>query len=676
MQPRWSVKWARALWLRDHPEGDRADAETQKPWDVEYKVYIESNQPIPTSTIRVAVVFRKGRKPLLVHLSLSKPVDVDADTDIDTDTFRQRTTEEIQEVLQVRQPEEIITLEFYTSPEFSSPWAAFGPSPQISSSLIEEDGLKKLFFWVTQCVLGHKNCQECSWYFDSLRWDRGWTHRLGRLLWKKSANDILHAGLPVRLVRIIWKRLPDQPKLVLVETAKLRERIRYTAVSHVWAYTTPHRVTQATYKSYQRKIPWSEMSLSLRQAIFLSKGLGLEYLWIDSLCIIQDSTSDKQGELPRMSLIYENADIVLAIHGPNLGLERANTKPLHDPFHLDNAPVHVRVKIDHQNLFRVPQETSSWFGRAWCMQERIFASRIIHFGGAYEEAFFECNTEVHCECGQLEDDIGGTEEKHTLKEDVIEALRRAEAIDPHLIPTTVKNALWNTYVLACEDYTARGITFSKDTLLAVSSLMNRFSPYLGEYYGGLWQHRLLLSLQWETSDTLRSHRHDTYVAPSFSWASRSGAVVWYFDAEDCFAPETHHFARLVDVSCRKVNGEIDPCGIVSDGSITLEGRVIEMRVKEGKLMLMPDGRIELVREGLKSCWVTLDSKDDYEELFFGQAVKCLEVMRDLKGLHANFVSALIILPIKDDPFRYRRIGFSTMLEEHFLGSKSEIVIIV
>jgi hypothetical protein len=72
--------------------------------------------------------------------------------------------------------------------------------------------------------------------------------------------------------------------------------------------------------------------------------------------------------------------------------------------------------------------------------------------------------------------------------------------------------------------------------------------------------------------------------------------------------ETHHFARLVDNSCQKVSGDNSACCLVNEGRIILKGLTSEMHVEEGKLMLMPDGRIELVREGLKSCWVTLHSK--------------------------------------------------------------------
>ncbi|EUC38761.1 hypothetical protein COCCADRAFT_82288, partial [Bipolaris zeicola 26-R-13] len=63
----------------------------------------------------------------------------------------------------------------------------------------------------------------------------------------------------------------------------------------------------------------------------------------------------------------------------------------------------------HDNLFNPAQNTRSYWGRAWCFQERLFARRILHFGGDYEESYFECGEMVDCECQRvlLQGKIGG-----------------------------------------------------------------------------------------------------------------------------------------------------------------------------------------------------------------------------------------------------------------------------
>jgi hypothetical protein len=233
--------------------------------------------------------------------------------------------------------------------------------------------------------------------------------------------------------------------------------------------------------------------------------------------------------------------------------------------------------------------------------------------------------------------------------------------------------LWKVYITACENYTPRGVSFPTDSLSAVSSLMHRFVPHLGMYYAGLWEHNLLISLQWEASDTGLCRRHEEYVAPSFSWASRSGGVVWYIDMSKLPTPETHQFATLVDISCELAGSDI--CGKVKSGYITLRGCTTEMKI-ESKSQWFPDGKLEMTKEGFESCYVTLDSKEDLDRVQVGTVVKCLDVMKDKEGYHGNYVSGLVLLLVDGDGGRYNRVGFSTMREKHFEGAVLENVTIV
>jgi hypothetical protein len=195
-----------------------------------------------------------------------------------------------------------------------------------------------------------------------------------------------------------------------------------------------------------------------------------------------------------MGLIYSAATIVLAAHGPELGFQKAPTVDLRDldPSRKDDDnPIHARLKIDHTNIFSAPDDTQSWFGRGWYMQERFFAPRLLHFGGYCEEVFSECNTHTRCQCSRITDNR--SEDKiYTLKYRLTNAL--AEAIKS-------SDKLWGACILVCEDYTARGLTYGSDTLPAISSLMSQFSPYFGAYYSGIWERHLILSLQRESLDT-------------------------------------------------------------------------------------------------------------------------------------------------------------------------------
>lgn len=81
-----------------------------------------------------------------------------------------------------------------------------------------------------------------------------------------------------------------------------------------------------------------------------------------------------------------------------------------------------------------------------------------------------------------------------MKEELTKALA---TIEENTESASYHDNIWKVYITACEDYSRRGITHPTGTLPAVSSLMNRFVPHLKKYYAGLWEHNLLVGLQWK-----------------------------------------------------------------------------------------------------------------------------------------------------------------------------------
>jgi hypothetical protein len=70
--------------------------------------------------------------------------------------------------------------------------------------------------------------------------------------------------------------------------------------------------TRETINIWKRKIPWDELPKTFRDAIIISRNLGIEYMWIDSLCIVQDDPRDWELEAAKMGEIYSNAFLVIA----------------------------------------------------------------------------------------------------------------------------------------------------------------------------------------------------------------------------------------------------------------------------------------------------------------------------------------------------------------------------
>jgi hypothetical protein len=160
----------------------------------------------------------------------------------------------------------------------------------------------------------------------------------------------------------------------------------------------------------------------------ISRLLGLQYLWIDSLCIVQDDAVDWQVESSKMAVIYENSYITIAANntiGTLIG-ETGKRRNRCEQLELKRSgestlAMSVREPISHELFFAGSLEGVSvgstdypLFERAWCFQERLLATRLLHF--IDEEMVFECKTYCDCECGSTQYRRLSTPLKHLYAE--------------------------------------------------------------------------------------------------------------------------------------------------------------------------------------------------------------------------------------------------------------------
>ena len=107
--------------------------------------------------------------------------------------------------------------------------------------------------------------------------------------------------LPKRLVDV---ENPSNPSVVHLRETEKSEKDRYICLSHCWSQSRPLRTTMKTISKRMDAIEMRELSLTIQDAIILTRKLGIRYVWIDSMCIIQDSAEDWQIESSRMSNYY------------------------------------------------------------------------------------------------------------------------------------------------------------------------------------------------------------------------------------------------------------------------------------------------------------------------------------------------------------------------------------
>ena len=96
---------------------------------------------------------------------------------------------------------------------------------------------------------------------------------------------------PTRLLRLVHSDF--QPIVRLVHTAQIDvENLSYATLSHCWGTALTSRLLKKLVKDYSLNVPWESLNLTFQDAIVTSLKLGIHYIWIDALCIIQDDEED------------------------------------------------------------------------------------------------------------------------------------------------------------------------------------------------------------------------------------------------------------------------------------------------------------------------------------------------------------------------------------------------
>jgi hypothetical protein len=374
------------------------------------------------------------------------------------------------------------------------------------------------------------------------------------------------------------------------------------------------RTTSDTLPSHLHEIPFSDFPKLFQDVVAICRALSVQYLWIDALCIIQDSTEDWEIQSSQMARIYSDSLLTIAasscantdetlfsdrwtnsstLFGDHcrLGIQSVAVesegynfcmRPFIDLAHarfseLDNAKMHFTD---------APLMT-----RAWAYQERLLPPRTLHFHA--EELVWECKTGVRCECGSLdEDDLRKAEYYNLENAEIIlnsgawlKSL--ASQVENPEISHDILSSIWMDLV---SEYSGLILTYEKDRLAALSGLAAKFTnTSLGEYLAGIWTNMLPVGLLWVTVRLDESHfpQRDVYQpsAPSWSWASvpLSGRN------------EILYTSNLAEVSPEfkvlQIKGEVigkNPFGWVKNSVLSVGGsciRCVVFRTDEGVLSL-------------------------------------------------------------------------------------------
>jgi len=391
--------------------------------------------------------------------------------------------------------------------------------------------------------------------------------------------DDTTTGDPRRLIDV--GLYPTSIKLVQFDKqAKLPS---FVALSHCWGprgLPLNCKTTVATIAERESHIPYLSLPKNFRDAIQITRRLDVRYLWIDSLCILQDSTADWNEEASKMGAIYARSILTIAA-GCGGDAESGCFVQNYPPFRtylsreITNTQqdgqsstllVTVRKRIlASRSILRTPLTM-----RGWTLQEHIMAPRLLHYTD--HGLFWECRQDCYSEQGKVN----------------LMSLITLEGADPHCqtAPSTAKlleirssqpDALWAGvylwYSRILADYSKRHLTYRSDKLPAVSAIARAVHWQIqSQYLAGIFAQDISFGLSFQRLSSPCDNlppRPAYPLVPSWTWAAHDFEARWPVPFRSSKAKP---YITLVGSNI-ELEGS-DPFGRVTRGLLQVSGLIL------------------------------------------------------------------------------------------------------
>ncbi|RYO96014.1 hypothetical protein DL765_011752 [Monosporascus sp. GIB2] len=399
--------------------------------------------------------------------------------------------------------------------------------------------------------------------------------------------------LPTRVIDVGVEGLRE-PRLLISSGA----RANYVTLSYCWGKTRPITTQTLTLQQHLDSIPFSELPKTFQDAVTVTRALGYQFLWIDSLCIIQDSAEDWQQECAKMATIYMRAIVTIAgtkVTDSQSGfLAERQAAPLtpHIWEYKSTEEAKSQRAVLRHHPVTYPSSVRYHFGpelvdieadsplqtRGWILQEFTLSPRLLLFGPFRMR--LECQTCTYFEDYENEE-FTHMDSGRNLKQDIqskISSNQRARA--------------WYDILF---EYTRRDLSNSNDMLPAVAGMARWLIGDSGKndnYVAGLLKDDLCNGLAWYVVTSPAKPPASEYRSPSWSWASTDNQVGFVVldrpEAEETtdyvagsndygsFSGKSKRSSRNTRVVIHRIELElkgVDRFGQVKFASLKLQGRV-------------------------------------------------------------------------------------------------------
>ncbi|KAF2788725.1 HET-domain-containing protein [Melanomma pulvis-pyrius CBS 109.77] len=360
--------------------------------------------------------------------------------------------------------------------------------------------------WLHECIANHEECN-----------------------YSKASSQLIEdheTSLPTRLLEV--RGDPNAPSVRLIQTTEGMKG-RYCALSHCWGTNQqrPLQTTLANLQAHLDGIAFDCLPKTFSDALTLACSIGIGYVWIDSLCIIQDDRNDWDRESQTMGALYEKAVLVIAAAGSNNCTEglfisnRPAPVTLKVPYVISDGSTHGSFNVALSAEGELRPGNGPLRLRAWAAQEWYLSRRMGFFmpGGLT----WRCRRESVDELGNHRDLV------------------------------IYDHDSWSSFL---DDYSSKALTVVSDRLPAIQGIVNEMQKTKdSRFLYGIWEDQLIEQLLWRAYP--KSGDRDRLVdLPSWCWASTGTEKLWLphtRNEELLSIPQT---VKIGDTGCLTVPGTL------------------------------------------------------------------------------------------------------------------------
>jgi hypothetical protein len=436
----------------------------------------------------------------------------------------------------------------------------------------------------------------------------------------------------------------------------------FAALSYVWGTNQTFVLLSTTANELMSGFDLEKLPQTIQDAVTVARKLEFRYLWVDALCIMQDSDTDKAIELPKMRQIYQKASITIVAAVSKTATEGFLHIPIETSYFID--PISIPYLLQGNNgasssdaslVLSYPaaylRQKDPINDRAWTFQEWILPTRLISFSYRGIETIDRRN---------IPNPDGLTSGKDAQLPN-LPWHGNFYTLDPG------QDNLRQRWLSTRDEYSRRKLTYGGDKLVAIAAVAEEIGrSYRCRYFAGLWEKDLELDLQWarvdqphSSQDVILRPREKEYVAPSWSWASIGGEIE--DRASDVERKSGSEYLDFNIVSCNLVHAVPAFCyGAVKSGILVVEGRVRSFfwQQETRQELVSCDGYLAVRGQtdphpemAVGEAWI--DALEP--ELVGGCLVDCLAMSMVERIPGKEEIEGLVLFPA--DNLRYRRVGY-------------------